>query len=123
MLGDVTGHPTGTASRVYSAFAYLAFAVSTTWAIAFLADLRIVPVIDGAPVPVWPAVLVDSGLLLAFALQHSVMARTGVKRRAARVVPATIERSTYVLSSRPRSGGSMRNRGWRCCGGSGLSVG
>ena len=100
MLGDVTGHPTGTASRVYSAFAYLAFAVSTTWAIAFLADLRIVPVIDGAPSgPAWPAVLVDSGLLLVFALQHSRMARTGMKRRTARVVPAAIERSTYVLST------------------------
>ena len=100
MLGDVTSHPTGAASRVYSAFAYLAFAVSAMWAIAFLADLRTVPVIDGAPSgPAWLAVLVDSGLLLVFALQHSVMARAGVKRRMARVVPAAIERSTYVLST------------------------
>lgn len=100
MLGDVTCHPTGAASRVYSAFAYLAFALSTTWAIAFLADLPTVPVIDGAHSgPAWLAVLVDSGLLLVFALQHSVMARTGMKRRMARVVPVTIERSTYVLSA------------------------
>ena len=99
MLGDVTSHRTGAASCVHTAFAYLAFAVSATWAIAFLADLRTVPVIDGAPSgPAWLAVLVDSGLLL-FALQHSVMARAGVKRRMARVVPAAIERSTYVLST------------------------
>ncbi len=100
MLGDVTSQPTGAVSRVYSALAYLAFAVSATWAIAFLADLRTVPVIDDTPSgPAWLAVLVDSGLLLVFALQHSVMARAGVKRRMARVVPAAIERSTYVLST------------------------
>jgi methanethiol S-methyltransferase len=100
MLEDVTSHPAGAASRVYSAFAYLAFAASTAWAIAFLADLRTVPIIDGATSgPAWLAVLVDSGLLLLFALQHSVMARSGVKRRMARVVPAAIERSTYVLST------------------------
>jgi protein-S-isoprenylcysteine O-methyltransferase Ste14 len=98
--GRVTSHPTGTAARVYSAFAYLAFAVSATWAIAFLADLRTVPVIDRAPSgPAWVAVLVDLGLLLVFALQHFVMARAAVKRRMARVVPAAIERSTYVLST------------------------
>jgi methanethiol S-methyltransferase len=100
MLGVVTSHLSGAASRVYSALAYLAFAVSATWAIAFLADLRTVPVIDDTPSgPAWLAVLVDSGLLLVFALQHSVMARAGVKRRMARVVPAAIERSTYVLST------------------------
>lgn len=100
MLGDVTSHLTGTASRVYSAFAYLAFAVSAAWAIAFLAELRTVPVMDGARSgPAWLAVLVDSGLLLVFALQHSVMARTGVKRWMTRVVPAAVERSTYVLST------------------------
>jgi methanethiol S-methyltransferase len=98
--GRVTSHPTGTAARVYSAFAYLAFAVSATWAIAFLADLRTVRVIDRAPSgPAWVAVLVDLGLLLVFALQHFVMARAAVKRRMARVVPAAIERSTYVLST------------------------
>ena len=100
MLGVVTGYPTGAASRVYSASAYLAFVLTATWAIAFLADLRIVPVIDRAPSgPAWQAVLVDSALLLLFALQHSVMARAGVKRRMARVVPAAVERSTYVLST------------------------
>lgn len=100
MLGDVTNHETGDASGVYSAFAYLAFAVSATWAIAFLADLRAVPVIDGAPSgPAWLAVLVDSGLLLVFAVRHSMMVRTGVKRRIVRVVPQAIERSTNAPST------------------------
>ena len=100
MLDGMTSQPSGAASRVYAAFAYLAFAASTAWAIAFLADLRTVPVVDGVSSgPAWLAVLVDSGLLLVFALQHSVMARTGVKRWMARVVPHAVERSTYVLST------------------------
>ena len=100
MLRDVTGYSTRATPRVYSAFAYLAFALTATWAIAFLANLRFVPVIDRAPTePTWRAILVDSALLLLFALQHSVMARAGAKHRMARVVPAAIERSTYVLST------------------------
>jgi hypothetical protein len=52
MLGDVTGYSTGAAS-----FAHIAFAVTATWAIAFLADLRIVPVIHDAPRgPAWLAI-------------------------------------------------------------------
>ena len=100
MLGDMTSQLRRSALRAYSAVAYLAFAVTTTWAIAFLVGLPIVPVIDGAPPgPVWLAVLVDTGLLLLFAVQHSVMARAGVKLRMAKVVPVAVERSTYVLST------------------------
>jgi methanethiol S-methyltransferase len=42
------------------------------------------------------AVLVNSLLFTVFALHHSVMARTGAKRRLARVVPPPLERSMYV---------------------------
>jgi protein-S-isoprenylcysteine O-methyltransferase Ste14 len=54
---------------------------------------------DGEPSAVWLAVCVDVGLLLLFALQHSVMARPWFKRRSQAIVPSSIERSTYVLAA------------------------
>lgn len=46
--------------------------------------------------PVWPAVLINVALFTAFALHHSVMARTGAKAWLTRHVPADLERSVYV---------------------------
>jgi protein-S-isoprenylcysteine O-methyltransferase Ste14 len=45
------------------------------------------------------AVAIDLGLVLAFGVQHSVMARPGFKRLLTRVVPLHLERSTFVLVS------------------------
>lgn len=45
------------------------------------------------------AVAINLGLILLFGLQHSIMARLGFKRWLKRVVPASAERSIYVLIS------------------------
>lgn len=46
--------------------------------------------------PVWRAVIIDVAWFTAFALHHSIMARTGAKAWITRMVPADLERSLYV---------------------------
>ena len=58
-----------------------------------------------------PALAVDLGLLLLFAVPHSVMARPAFKRVWTRLVPEPIERSTYVLISNVLMLGLMA--GWQ----------
>ncbi|HEX6835388.1 MAG TPA: isoprenylcysteine carboxylmethyltransferase family protein, partial [Polyangia bacterium] len=55
---------------------------------------------DGPPRLAAPlAVAVDFALVLAFGVQHTVMARPGFKRLLTTVVPSHLERSTFVLAS------------------------
>lgn len=53
--------------------------------------------LGGQSSPVVVAVLVNLGLVLAFGLQHSVMARSGFKAWLKQHLPAPAERSVYVL--------------------------
>ena len=83
---------------LYAVLAYATFVLATLWAVGFLADLWAPSTIDSRPGGSWPTSLaVDLGLLTLFAVQHSVMARAGFKRWAARILPHSVERSTYVL--------------------------
>jgi methanethiol S-methyltransferase len=61
---------------------------------------RDVDTVAGA-VPAHPAraLLANAGLVLLFAAVHSLLARREVKRRLARWLPASLERSTYTLVS------------------------
>lgn len=89
------------AASAYGLFAYALFGASLVHLVAFLSNANWLPVtVDRGPAtPAWQAVLIDTLLLSMFGVQHSGMARRWFKRRWTRVVPANLERSTYVLVS------------------------
>ncbi|WP_099184509.1 methanethiol S-methyltransferase [Mycobacterium kansasii] len=84
----------------YGAICYLIFVAAFLYAIGFVGNLLVPRTVDnGITASTSEAVVVDIVLLGLFAVQHSVMARPWFKSRWTRVVPATVERSTYVLLS------------------------
>ncbi|RZL37341.1 MAG: isoprenylcysteine carboxylmethyltransferase family protein [Rubrivivax sp.] len=88
-------------SMAYALAAYLGFLATMVYAVAFVGNVAGLPVTldHGPPAPLAQAVGIDLGLLLVFAVQHSVMARRGFKRWWTRLVPPAMERATYVLAA------------------------
>jgi protein-S-isoprenylcysteine O-methyltransferase Ste14 len=88
------------ATLIYGVLCYAIFLGVFVYAIGFVGGFMTPTSLDGAPTrPLIEALAIDLGLLAAFAIQHSGMARPAFKRWWTRIVPEPVERSTYVLAS------------------------
>jgi methanethiol S-methyltransferase len=84
----------------YGAAAYLLFLAAFLYLVGFVGNLLVPRTVDhGLPASIGQAVLVNVLLVGAFGVQHSVMARPAFKAWWTRLVPESIERSTYVVLS------------------------
>jgi protein-S-isoprenylcysteine O-methyltransferase Ste14 len=84
--------------RAYAVVAYAVTVGVLSYAVGFIADHAVPVSINHGPHVTWPAAaVIDLVLLLVFAVQHTVMARSAVKRHITRILPAAAERSTFVL--------------------------
>ena len=99
---DNPGYALRTATMLYSMVCYLIGVLTLVYLILFIADL-IVPVTINRGAGIAPdvsnttAVFWNIGVILVWGLQHSLMARPAFKRVWTKVVPAPIERSTYLV--------------------------
>jgi methanethiol S-methyltransferase len=90
----------GLLSFLYGVAAYVAGLAALLYFIGFSGNLLVPKSVDvGTSAPWVEALGTDLLLLALFGFQHSVMARRGFKRWWTRVVPAAVERSTYVVAT------------------------
>jgi protein-S-isoprenylcysteine O-methyltransferase Ste14 len=94
----------GLLSLLYGIVSYVVFFGSFLYAIVFVGDISSVggmsipkTIDSGTPGAPLPSALIDALLLSVFAVQHSVMARPAFKSAWTRIVPPSVERTTYVL--------------------------
>ena len=85
---------------LYGAACYVLFLGTFLYAIGFVSGIGVPKHVDnGIPTALPLALAIDLALIALFAVQHSVMARPAFKRWFTRVVPAPLERSTFVMAT------------------------
>lgn len=94
----------GIASRVgifaFGLVAYAAFFATILYTIGFVNNLLVPKSISsGVGGSLLPSLLINGAFLLAFAVQHTIMARDWFKKWVTRFIPASMERSLFVLAA------------------------
>jgi protein-S-isoprenylcysteine O-methyltransferase Ste14 len=85
---------------LYGITTYIIFFGTFLYAIGFVGNFFVPKSMDtGQSGSLGEALIVNMLLLSVFAIQHSVMARKGFKKAWAKIIPAALERNTYVLFS------------------------
>lgn len=88
----------GFLALLYGLVSYVVFLASFLYAIGFTANLVVPKGIDtGTPGALSTALITNLVLLSIFAVQHTIMARPGFKAAWTKIIPESVERSTFVL--------------------------
>jgi len=89
-----------TTAFIYGVVCYIIGMASLVYTGLWLGDFLLPTTLDSpATGPLGIALLVNLALLIGFTVPHSIMARPAFKERWTRIIPATVERSTYILVS------------------------
>lgn len=101
---------------MYGVFCYAVSLATFAYLAAFVGNIGIKRSLDApAQSPFWMALLINFALVALFGVQHTLMARPAFKSAWTRIVPASVERSTYLLFTCVALG--VMFRFWRPMGG------